>query len=50
MTTPAERWIVRCDDYTKPTTYKTEADARRAIEALEELGHCKLPHEAVRQP
>lgn len=48
MSATAERWIVRCPDYTVPTVYKTQADAERAAERIALAGQCRLPHEVVR--
>lgn len=48
MKAPAERWIVRCPDYTVPTVYKSEADAQKAAERIEQAGHCRNQHEVVR--
>lgn len=37
----AERWVVRCEDYTSPTVHKTREAAERALERITE---CHLPH------
>lgn len=36
-----ERWVVRCDDYTSPTLYKTREAAQAAIARITE---CRKPH------
>ena len=42
-----ERWSVVCADY-RSEGYRDEASAVRAMEAVEEVGHCRLPHRVER--
>ena len=44
---PAERWVVRCVEYTtKPVA--SQEDAQRLLEHFEKAGYCGYPHEVVK--
>lgn len=40
------RWVVRCPEYTGGP-YKTQEAAERALQRIEEAGHCRQPHEVA---